>query len=234
MKEIIRYNGLRKSLRGRLLLDIGSLAINEQRCMALSGRNGAGKSTLMRIIAGLESPDSVTVTCEGISMPWKRACQKMRTHIIYLHQQPYLFDRSVTDNIAYGLRRKGLSVKEISRKVPEALDWAGIAHLQLRNARELSGGERQRVAFARARILSPRVLLLDEPTANMDSEAREQAHRMIKRLKQDGVSILLSTHEFHSIAHLCDAHLSLESGSLQQQTIARKNSDRKIIPLQAH
>jgi len=100
-KEIIRYNGLRKSLRGRLLLDIGSLAIHEQRCMALSGRNGAGKSTLMRIIAGLESPDS-------------------------------------------------LSVKEISRKVPEALDWAGIAHLQLRNARELSGSERQRVAFADA------------------------------------------------------------------------------------
>ena len=68
----------------------------------------------------------------------------------------------------------------------------------------------------------------------MDSEAREQAHRMIKRLKQDGVSILLSTHEFYSIAHLCDAHLSLQSGSLHPQTIARENSDRKIIPLQAH
>jgi tungstate transport system ATP-binding protein len=234
MKEIICYNALQKSLHGRLLLDIGSLAIHEHRCVALSGRNGAGKSTLMRIIAGLESPDSVAVTYEGITMPWKRACQKMRTHVIYLHQQPYLFDRSVTDNIAYGLRRQGLSLKEISRKVSEALDWAAIAHLQLRNARELSGGERQRVAFARARILSPRVLLLDEPTANMDSEAREQAHRMIKRLKHDGVSILLSTHEFHTIAHLCDAHLLLESGSLHPQTIARKNSDRKIIPLQAH
>jgi len=91
---------LRKSLRGRLLLDIEALAIHEQCCVAPGGRNGAGKSTLMRIIAGLESPDSVAVTCEGISMPWKRACQKMRNHIIYLHQQPYLFDRSVTDNIA--------------------------------------------------------------------------------------------------------------------------------------
>ncbi|MDH3888565.1 MAG: ATP-binding cassette domain-containing protein, partial [Gammaproteobacteria bacterium] len=141
------------------------------------------------------------------------------------------FDRSVTDNIAYGLRRQGLSIKDISRKVSEALDWAGIAHLQLRNARELSGGERQRVAFARARILSPRVLLLDEPTANMDSESREQAHRMIKQLKEDGVSILLSTHEFHTIAHLCDAHFSLQSGSLHPQTIDRENNDRKIIPL---
>ena len=230
MKEIICYSTLRKTLHGRLLLDIDSLAIHEHRCVALSGRNGAGKSTLMRIIAGLEAPDSVAVTYDGVAMPWKRACQQMRTHVIYLHQQPYLFDRSVTDNIAYGLRRQGLSIKEISRKVSAALDWAGIGHLQLRNARELSGGERQRVAFARARILSPRVLLLDEPTTNMDSEAREQAHRMIKRLKEDGVSILLSTHEFHTVAHLCDAHLSLESGNLQPQTIDQAGGDRKIIP----
>jgi len=230
MKEILSYKDLRKSLHGHLLLDIEALAIHEQTCVALSGRNGAGKSTLMRIIAGLEAPDSVAVTYQGVSMPWKRACQQMRTHVIYLHQQPYLFDRSVTDNISYGLRCQGLSIKEISRRVSEALDWAGIAHLQLRNARELSGGERQRVAFARARILSPRVLLLDEPTANMDSEAREQAHRMIKRLREDGVSILLSTHEFHTVAHLCDTHLSLESCSLHPQNIVRKNSDRKIIP----
>ena len=230
MKEILSYKDLRKSLHGHLLLDIEALAIHEQTCVALSGRNGAGKSTLMRIIAGLEAPDSVAVTYQGVSMPWKRACQQMRTHVIYLHQQPYLFDRSVTDNISYGLRCQGLSIKEISRRVSEALDWAGIAHLQLRNARELSGGERQRVAFARARILSPRVLLLDEPTANMDSEARAQAHRMIKRLREDGVSILLSTHEFHTVAHLCDTHLSLESCSLHPQNIVRKNSDRKIIP----
>ena len=230
MKEIICYNALRKTVHGNLLLDIDALAIHEHRCVALSGRNGAGKSTLMRIIAGLEAPDSVTVTYDGAVMPWKRACQQMRTHVIYLHQQPYLFDRSVTDNIAYGLRRQGLSIKDISRKVSAALDWAGIGHLQLRNARELSGGERQRVAFARARILRPRVLLLDEPTTNMDSEAREQAHRMIKRLKEDGVSILLSTHEFHTVAHLCDAHLSLEAGSLQPQTIVQASSDRKVIP----
>ena len=230
MNEIIRYSALRKTIHGQLLLDIESLEIHEHSCVALSGRNGAGKSTLMRIIAGLETPDSVTVTFDGQAMPWKRACQKMRTHVIYLHQQPYLFDRSVTDNIAYGLRRQGMSIKEISRKVSEALDWAGIGHLQLRNARELSGGERQRVAFARARILSPRVLLLDEPTTNMDSEAREQAYRMIKRLKEDGVSIMLSTHEFHTVAHLCDAHLSLESGNLHPQTIDRAGTDRKIIP----
>ena len=230
MSEIIRYTALRKTVNGQLLLDIDSLEIHEHACVALSGRNGAGKSTLMRIIAGLEPPDSVTVTLDDQTLSWRRACQMMRTHVIYLHQSPYLFDRSVTDNIAYGLRRQKLSIKEISRKVSEALDWAGIGHLQMRNARELSGGERQRVAFARARILSPRVLLLDEPMTNMDSDAREQTHRMIKRLKDDGVSIIIATHEFHTIAHLCDVHLALESGSLRPHSIAPAGGERKIIP----
>jgi len=230
MSEIVRYNGLRKTVNGELLLDIDSLEIHEQACVALSGRNGAGKSTLMRIIAGLEAPDSVTVTFDGKTMSWRRACQQMRTHVIYLHQNPYLFDCSVTDNIAYGLRRQKLSIKEISHKVSEALNWAGIGHLQMRNARELSGGERQRVAFARARILSPRVLLLDEPMTNMDSEAREQTCRMIRQLKNDNVSILLATHEFQTVAHLCDTHLSLQAGNLQPQSIDMVDGERRIIP----
>ncbi|MFV1972774.1 MAG: energy-coupling factor ABC transporter ATP-binding protein [Thiohalobacterales bacterium] len=230
MSEIIRYGALRKTVHNHLLLDIDSLEIHEHTCVALSGRNGVGKSTLMRIIAGLETPDSVTVTLDGKVLPWRRACQQMRTHVIYLHQNPYLFDRSVTDNIAYGLRHQKLSLKEISSKVSDALDWAGIGHLQLRNARDLSGGERQRVAFARARILSPRVLLLDEPTTNMDSEARNQTYRMIKQLKEDGVSILLATHEFHTVAHLCDARLSLEAGHLDDMPIDDTGGERKIIP----
>lgn len=74
------------------------------------------------------------------------------------------------------------------------------------------------------------MLLLDEPTINMDSEAREQTYRIIKRLKEDGVSILLATHEFHTVAHLCDAQLSLESGSLRPQLIDSVGGERKIIP----
>ena len=132
MSAILHYSTLRKTVNGQLLLDIESLEIHGQACVALSGRNGAGKSTLMRIIAGLEVPDSVAVTFDGQTMPWRHACQRMRTHVIYLHQNPYLFDRSVTDNIAYGLRHRKLSIKDISRKVAEALDWAAISHLQMR------------------------------------------------------------------------------------------------------
>jgi tungstate transport system ATP-binding protein len=230
VSEIIRYSALRKTVHNRLLLDIDVLEIHEHACVALSGRNGAGKSTLLRIIAGLEAPDSLAVSYRGQTLSWRSACRKMRTHVIYLHQHPYLFDRSVTDNIAYGLRRRKLSLREISSKVSEALDWAGIGHLQLRNAHDLSGGERQRVAFARARILSPWILLLDEPTANMDSESRDQTYRMIKRLKDEGVSIIVATHEFQTIAHLCDDHLSLEAGVLKPQPVEPASGERKIIP----
>jgi len=230
MKEILRYNGLRKSVHGRPVLAIDALEIHERCCVALSGRNGAGKSTLLRIIAGLETPDSATIRFEGQALSWRRVCKRMHGQVIYLHQNPYLFDRSVTDNIAYGLRRRGLSLREISSKVSEALDWAGIGHLQLRNAHDLSGGERARVAFARARILRPRILLLDEPTANMDYESRGQAYRMIKQLKDDGVSIMIATHEFQTIAHLCDDHLSLESGVLKLQPMEKEVGERKIIP----
>ena len=230
MSEILRYTQLRKSVHGKPLFAIESLAIHEYACVALSGRNGAGKSTLMRIMAGLEEPDFARVTFQGQTLPWRRACQRIRTHVIYLHQQPYLFDRSVFENIAYGLRSTGLSAEEINARVTDALDWAGVAHLQQRNARELSGGERQRVAFARARILTPRVLLLDEPTANMDAESREQTCRMIRRLKDDGVSIVLSSHEFHTIAQLCDEHLCLEAGELRPQSARPDAATRKIIP----
>ena len=230
MKEILRYNGLRKSIQGRPVLAIDELVVHEQCCVALSGRNGAGKSTLMRIIAGLETPDNVTVRCRGQDFSWRRACRMMRSHVIYLHQNPYLFDYSVIDNIAYGLRRRGVPLREISAKVAEALAWAEIEHLQLRNAHDLSGGERQRVAFARARILSPQILLLDEPTASMDIESRGQTYNMIKRLKDEGVSIMIATHEYQTIAQLCDDHLFLESGALGRQPPEQANGERKVIP----
>jgi tungstate transport system ATP-binding protein len=230
MKEILRYNSLRKSVHGRVLLDIDSLPIYECSCVALSGRNGAGKSTLMRIIAGLEMPDSAAVSYAGRVLSWRHVCRKMHAQVIYLHQNPYLFDASVADNVAYGLRCRGLPLREISSQVSEGLEWAGIGHLHMRNAHDLSGGERQRVAFARARILRPRILLLDEPTANMDIESRSQTYRMIKRLKEDGVSVIVATHEFQTIAHLCDEHMALESGVLRPQPVDPETGERKVIP----
>lgn len=120
-----------------------------------------------------------------------------------------MFDRSVADNIAYGLRNKGLAPERIKQEVRQALAWAGLRHLAQRNAQELSGGEKQRVALTRARVLAPRLLLLDEPIANMDLESREQTLDLIRRLKHDGISAIVTSHEPYISEVIGDEHLHL-------------------------
>ena len=209
MSTLFEFRGLKKSVGGNRLLDIPSLCVEEGHCIVLTGRNGAGKTTLLKILAGLLAPDRAEICHRGICAPWKSAQQLLRRTTVYLHQDPYMFDRSVADNIAYGLRNKGLPAEEIRVKVEQALDWAGILHLAGRNAQLLSGGEKQRVALTRARILAPRLLLLDEPMANMDLESRQQTLGLIGRLKSDGIGAIVTSHEPYISEVIGDEHAHL-------------------------
>ncbi len=209
MSTLLTLQNLRKSMGGRLLLDVGRFEIEEGACLVLSGRNGAGKSTLLKIIAGLEPPDQLDVTYGGQTQPWRQVRRRLQQEVVYLHQQPYMFDRSVEENIAYGLRLAGVSKPDIPHKVSRALEWAGLKHLAGKNARRLSGGEKQRVALTRARVLSPRLLLLDEPFASMDLDSREQSLFFIHRLREEGIGTIITTHE-PSVARVLDGrHLHL-------------------------
>jgi molybdenum cofactor guanylyltransferase len=209
VSDLLRLEGLRKSFGKRVLLDIGVLEIPQRTCMVLSGRNGAGKTILLKIIAGLEPPDRLDVHYQGQTLPWHLARRSLQRDVIYLHQHPYMFDRSVEDNVAYGLKQAGVTQSATRPKVRQALEWAGLKHLALENARCLSGGEKQRVALARARVLSPRLLLLDEPFANMDLEAREQTLFFILRLKDEGISTIVTTHEPTVAKLFGDLHIHL-------------------------
>ena len=117
-----------------------------------------------------------------------------------------MFDKTVAENIAYGLRRSGLKRAQVDETVAQALQWAQLSKLASRNARQLSGGKKQRVALTRARVLSPRLLLLDEPLASMDINAREQTIHLIKRLKSEGVSTIVTSHEPHISTLIGDEH----------------------------
>lgn len=187
MNSIIHIKSLRKTRDKRGLLDINDFDIPLKKCIVLSGRNGAGKTTLLKIMAGLEAPDSAELIYEGKHLSWQAARSVLRREVVYLHQQPFMFDRNVKENIAYGLRYSGLSKSEIYEQTQQALSWAGLTHLANRNAKQLSGGEKQRVALTRARILKPKLLLLDEPVANMDLESREKTITLIQRLKFEGI-----------------------------------------------
>ncbi|MDX1527257.1 MAG: ATP-binding cassette domain-containing protein, partial [Gammaproteobacteria bacterium] len=132
---------------------------------------------------------------------------------------PYMFDASVFDNVAYGLRRSGVSAPEVRARVRRALQWAGLDGHTLQNARSLSGGEKQRVALARARVLSPHLLLLDEPIANMDEEGRERTLFFIRRMVSDGFTVALATHEKQLVHQVAQVHLHLQDGRLMEKPI---------------
>ena len=210
MSVFLQFNKLRKSINGgQLLFDIDEFTVPESTCIVLSGRNGAGKTTLLKILAGLDAPDRAEILCDGEALPWKLARARLRQQVVYLHQQPYMFDKTVAENVAYGLRHAGLTRAQVAERVEQALDWARLSKLATRNARQLSGGEQQRVALTRARVLSPRLLLLDEPLANMDINSRGQTIELIRRFKSEGVSTIVTSHEPHISTMIGDEHRHL-------------------------
>lgn len=217
MNPLLSVRGLRKSYGGKDLFDIEQLTIEAATAYVLTGLNGAGKSTLLRILAGLEPAriDAGMFADQPISFaPYSRA---MRHAIVYVHQHPVIFSTSVAQNIAYGLRARGMSNAEITRKVDAAMSWAGVTHLRHSRPDTLSGGEKQRIALARAKVLEPTLLLLDEPTANLDGPAREQVIALIPSLIQAGSSIIMACHDRDLIALPGMRRLKLREGRLQER-----------------
>lgn len=192
---LLSIAGLRKLYGERLLFDIPLLELATSTAYVLTGVNGAGKSSLLRILCGLEPAQVEEVRFMGQCLPLAPYPVAMRNAIVYVHQHPVMFSTTVLDNIAYGLRARGLVREEVLQRAEEALQWAGMAHLRDRNPAVLSGGEKQRIALARARVLQPRLLLLDEPTANLDGAAREQVIELIPTLLQAGGSIVMACHD---------------------------------------
>lgn len=208
---------LRKQHGARQLLDIADLRIAAASAYALTGVNGAGKSTLLRILSGLDSADIEGARFLGQPVQWSPYPAALRDAIIYVHQHPIMFAASVAANIGYGLQQRGRSASraQLAAQVEAAMDWAGVAHLRDHRANTLSGGEKQRVALARARILRPKLLLLDEPTSNLDGEAREQVIALIPMLIAEGSSVIMACHDRDLIALPAVQRLKLRDGRLE-------------------
>ena len=213
-EPLLVFRGIEKTFAKTNILRNVDISLYPGKCILLSGNNGSGKTTLLKIIAGLETPSRAEIEFSGKSHSWKSAILSIRREIIYLHQQPYLLSGTVESNVSYGLRFTHLNRKQLRESVKEALEWAGLADVAKQQAKTLSGGVQQRVAFTRAWILKPKVLLLDEPMANMDIESREQACDLLKRMKSEGMSIVITSHDTNIIDGLIDIHFSLSDGKL--------------------
>lgn len=215
MNSLLTIRQLRKRFAQRTLLDIDELDIEAGRSYVLTGANGSGKSTLLRILAGLVPADAAHAHFSGSQVRLSPYPQAMRDAIVYVHQHPVMFSTSLAHNIAYGLHARRMPKVEIARCVEDAMTWAGVTHLRDRPPRALSGGEKQRVALARAKVLMPRLLLLDEPTSNLDGAAKEQVIRLIPSLLEAGSSVVIACHDRDLIAIQGMRRMKLRDGRLQ-------------------
>ena len=206
---ILVLEGVRKSFDARRILDVSRLELAAGESYALTGENGSGKTTFLRVLAGLEAAEVDACSFDGKPVDLHAYPGWLRYDVIYVHQHPYLFRGSIADNIAYGLKARGMAASAYEPLVREAIAWARVGDLLDVPSHRLSGGEKQRVALARARVLHPRLFLLDEPTANLDAEARQQTMRLIRDLCDANSTVVLACHdrEIIELPHMHRLHM---------------------------
>lgn len=211
----------------RLILNNIALSLTEGELVLLTGQNGSGKTTLLRILAGLLPVNHARFEQGGKVRSWQQSKGYLRDQVCYLHQQPYLFDATVFENIAYGLKRKGLSRQTVDARVAEVLELIDLKHLAQRKSHALSGGEKQRVAIARAWVLSPRLVLLDEPVANLDKRSRQQCQQLINQLQEHNIGAILTSHDPQFGELNLTRHIHLYEGEIVHKQ--RPEKDDNII-----
>lgn len=186
-------------------------------CVGLIGPNGSGKSSLLKILAFLETPTSGSLYFQGQSVP-KSAPLPIRRRIALVFQEPLLLNTRVFDNVAIGLKIRGLSRGLIRERVEYWLEQFGVSHLSKQSARSLSGGEAQRVSLARAFALEPDVLFLDEPFSALDAPTKEGLRNDLGQVfKATQTTTVLVSHDFKDIAHLTNRALILLDGQVMAE-----------------
>jgi tungstate transport system ATP-binding protein len=203
-----------KFQRGDFCLAIDHLELEKEQIYLLEGTNGAGKSTLLHLLALLLVPTSGTIAFAGEEMREEEQRQRLRRQITLVEQQPYLFATSVYQNLAFGLRLRDVRGELQDRRIRNALELVGLAGFEERQVRTLSGGESRRVALARAMVLRPQLLLLDEPTAGLDRDVLPLFEACLARLKEQGTTVVLASHDSDQSRRLGGMVLTLEQGRL--------------------
>lgn len=202
----ITFEKLQKSYDERKVLDIEKGTIKSGSRTAIIGPNGAGKSTLLKILSGLEKADSGIILYDGIT-----EFPQMDATMVF--QKPYLISTTVEKNIAYPMKLRGFSDDEIENRITELTEELGLTSFRKQKSWKLSGGEAQKVALARALSFKPKLLLLDEPTANVDPYTTAEIEKMLISVSSH-TTIVLITHNLAQAKRVCDEAMMLHEGKI--------------------
>jgi tungstate transport system ATP-binding protein len=215
------------------VITIPELAIERGRVFSLIGPNGAGKSTLMLALASLLKPYQGSIFFHGQPVDSKNSRAAYRKKLAMVFQEPLLFDTTVFENVASGLKIRGIGRAEISRSVAEQLARFGIDHLAGRSARKLSGGEAQRTSLARAFAIGPEIIFLDEPFASLDPPTRDAlVDDLHTILRQTRTTAVIATHDRMEALRLSDIIAIMFSGTIVQngtpEEIMNRPADEQV------
>jgi len=214
MSSFLKLDGIDKNYKDIKALSSVSLEVTGGKIFVLIGVNGAGKTTLIRTIAGLEEPSAGTISFNNQIMNSK----DLRKIATMVFQRTAVFNRSVYDNVAFGLRVRGEDEQNIAEKVPQVLHLVGLANFEKRKARKTSGGEQQRLALARAFLLEPQILLLDEPTANLDPNNAMIIERSIISRKRGSGIVIIATHNLAQARRMADEVIHIYNGKIVERS----------------
>ncbi len=216
MTVVAELKDVTKAYGAKVVLDAINLRIHEREILALLGPNGSGKSTVLKILAFIENPTRGDVQFLGEKVNFKNT-EKVRLQSTLVFQKTTLFSTSVYNNVAYGLKIRKVSKAVRDIEVKKALELVKLKGFEKRNARKLSGGEQQRVAIARALVLKTKLLLLDEPTANLDPKNAGILEEVIETVNRENkVTIVIATHNMFQAKTLPHRIALMDEGKITE------------------
>jgi len=206
----LQIKDLKKNYQGQCVLDINNLTIDKGSFLGIIGSNGAGKSTLIKIIAGLTDASAGFINYDD-----EKKSSRIQQNMTLVFQKPYLLRTTVFNNIAYPLTIRRVKKEDIIKQVNEVMKSMDIEYLQNQKAWTLSGGEAQKVALARATVSKPSILLLDEPTANIDPSSVLVMEENIKKFhKENNSTVIIITHNLQQSKRLCNEVAFMNKGKI--------------------
>lgn len=214
MTSIIELRNVTKEYGSIIALDDANLKIESGEVFVLVGPNGSGKTTILRIIAGIENPTRGEVYFQGAKTETNNS--QLTKNITMVFQKTVMFSGTVFDNVAYGLKLRGQSRSQMAATVKEALKTVKLEGFEKRSARRLSGGEQQRVAIARALALDTQILVLDEPTANIDPKNASIIENVLQTISRQKKTIMIATQNMAQAENLADRVAVLNRGRIDR------------------